>query len=729
MKNFSERCIMYKEHSNTPFDLDKHLDDFSWLYQTTDRSKTWIRSGIHIPTKYKNIISSYRLLAQCSSASGASAEILAVKGQVGIKTEEHEKECLSFLCDYMAHTQADMATAVFTSSGSDGCTVFIARSPRFASFSVPNHILSFMCIESVKNYLHHACSLTKSALDGYFSPTYLLYDDSVIRSRAKAIDTALRDLKFCDIACASGSVAKAMCSCVVSARMSLNRYLENTNGRTEDNFTSAFIGNSLYVSDSDVGATETLRAELRLSSFGGTVAEGHFAHGSILTEDLFSATEFDIIISNPPHMRQELFSSMKSALKSYKSAETASDLYCYYIERGMSLLNKYGTLAILTSNRWMRASYGVPVRELLASSELVDVVDYVNRHPISEFNNPVSVVVAGKSEKGDNTVNFIAADEDDIDDLASYAAEHSKLVDHSRFGSDKWILNNGEISDLLAKLEDISLPLSRYVNGKVYRGILTGLNEAFIVDAKDAESFIAANAANSLILRPFLSGRSVKRYLKPEASKYLIFIPKGYTDKMRGDMPPLEWLATTHREIAMHLAKYEERASKRSDKGTYWWELRSCKYYDEFESTKIICPSIVKHLSAAMDSDGLYSNDKTVIVGTDDYFLLGLLNSSLADFYFRKSSNELLNDHFELKPGILGNIPIRKISPTNSRHLRLRDEIASAAKELCAIYQNSPSKNASVLTPERIKTERALNNFVFQLYKLTPSEISLVENY
>lgn len=114
----------------------------------------------------------------------------------------------------------------------------------------------------------------------------------------------------------------------------------------------------------------------------------------------------------------------------------------------------------------------------------------------------------------------------------------------------------------------------------------------------------------------------------------------------------------------------------------------------------------MKHLSATMDTDALYSNDKTLIIGSDDIFLLGVLNSSLADFYFRKSANEPLNDHFELKPGILGKIPIRSVSPTNSRQVRLRNDIASAAKELCAIYKNCPSKKSAIFTPERVKAER-----------------------
>lgn len=729
MKNFSERCIIHKEHFPGTFSIGEYIKNFSLLCSEPDMSHTWIRSGIHIPAKYKNIISSYRLQATCRSAGGSVTEVLAVKGQVGVKLESMEKECVSFICDYLLHSSADAAAAVFTSLGEDGYMLLMIRSPRFASFSVPEDILSFMCTESIKNYLRLSCSLTKSALDGYFSPTYLLYDDSVIKNKARAIDKALSDLKFCDIAASSGSAAKAMCLKVASVRMSLNKYLEHNEDRSESSFTKNFIENSLYASDSSVGALDTLRMELYLTSDKYCVKDGHFMHGSILTENLFKGMIFDIIVSAPPHMRQELFSQQKPLLKEYKSAETSSDLYCYYIERAMSLLSDKGTMSLITSNRWMRSSYGAPIRELLSSADLLSIVDYASAAPISEFNTSISVITAGKSAGGPHKFSFVTADEKDINDLSLYAAERSKPIDITDLNSEKWLFNSDLTSDLICKIEALSVPLSQYVSGRIYRGILTGLNKAFIVDEAHAKTFIEKNSNNRRILRPFLSGRDVKRFAKPEIKQYLIFIPKGYTDKMRGVTPPLEWLAMTHREIALHLSQYEDIASKRSDKGTYWWELRSCKYYDEFENTKIICPSIVKHLSATMDTDALYSNDKTLIIGSDDIFLLGVLNSSLADFYFRKSANELLNDHFELKPGILGKIPIRSVSPTNSRQVRLRDEIASAAKELCAIYKNCPSKKSAIFTPERVKAERELNSLVFQLYKLTPSEISLVENY
>jgi adenine-specific DNA-methyltransferase len=67
-----------------------------------------------------------------------------------------------------------------------------------------------------------------------------------------------------------------------------------------------------------------------------------------------------------------------------------------------------------------------------------------------------------------------------------------------------------------------------------------------------------------------------------------------------------------------------EAGEKRCDKGEYWWELRTCDYYDRFEKSKIIIPTIVQNASYSLDRNGLYSNDKTSIIATDDLYLFGV---------------------------------------------------------------------------------------------------------
>lgn len=728
MKRYNERCIISKKYSPQLFDSNEYIKSLSWLFSTADSTHTWIRSGIHIPTNFKSMVSSYRLIADCT-ANSAKIEILLIKAQIGVKIEDSEKILSDFVCWYMGQSRADITAAAAVPSTGSGYAEFIAKSPRLCDFTIPQDILAYMCTSAIKNFLRKACSLTRTALDGYFSPSYALYDDTIIRSKAKMIDTALSSLKFCDIAAGDGSIALSMAEAVSNVRLSLNRYLAPCPDRTKESLYRHFITNSLYATDCDGGAIQTLRTELMLLFPEVKTKLEHLVCGSILTEDLFREIRggFDIIVTTPPHMRQELFSSVKEELRRYKSSTVSgTDLYCYYAERALELLAKGGSLALLMSNRWMRTDYGQSIREIFASIEITNIVDFGSLTPIEEYNIPTAVISAVNTQP-ESSLFFTAVDELTYGDINIYAAEHTKVIPQEKITSDRWIFNSDEISALLNKISLNSDPLGKIVSNKIYRGILTGLNEAFVVNAETAAALIALSPQNREIIRPFLSGRNVRRFEEPEIQKYLIFIPKGYTDKKRGDTQALEWFASTHTSAARYLAKFEAKAARRSDKGDYWWELRPCKYYDAFEVPKIICPSIVKRLSATMDNKHLYANDKTIIIPVEDYCLLGLINSKLMDFCFRKVATELKNEHFELKPGVLSNLPIHKrLSEHRDKTCR---EIGAAAIRLSELYSLSPLKTASLLHDEKITAEKNLNRLVYRLYKLTPKEIALIENY
>ena len=164
-------------------------------------------------------------------------------------------------------------------------------------------------------------------------------------------------------------------------------------------------------------------------------------------------------------------------------------------------------------------------------------------------------------------------------------------------GEAPWNFTEGDKKSLEEKIYEKSIPLASCAGG-VYRGVLTGLNEAFVLDAAEAEKIAAKEPASASMLVPFYTGREVKRYYLPQAKKRLIFMPKGYTDRRRELEEPDRWFAAAHPLVASRLAPFERRAAKRRDKGDYWWELRPCKYYGVFERGKIILPVITKRLSA-----------------------------------------------------------------------------------------------------------------------------------
>ena len=714
--------------SDDLIDFNDYLSEVRKYLPSLNEDDSWIRSGIHIGDKYKPSISSYRLFgSQTPTVGHARIEVLLVKSQIGISISEAMSDCSAFIGEHLIRSKTDAAFVALVPSTGEGWRTFFIISPVHGYIEIPEDILTHTCSGALKIHIRKTCGLSDAAVDGFFSMGYALFDDTVIRAKAKDIDKSLRYLKFCDIAAGSGQMIFAMASLVVKLRSGLNKYLGCNSDRTEKNFFEMFVIHSLYASDFNAGALEILKTRLRMET-EKKIDDRKFVWGNILTEDLFEGMFFDVIASNPPHMKKDEFSFIKEKLESFASFSYNTDLYCYYAERAFGLAAEGGGVGILMSNRWMRSGYGAGLRTFFSNKNITEIVDYANIPPVKGISTPLSIV-AGSNEPPSEELSVTVVEDSDYENISLYVEEEKASLDISSLRDGGWVFDAEETAALMNKLNDIGTPLGKYVEERIYRGILTGLNEAFAPDRAAAEKLIEKDPNSSKILRPFLSGRNVKRYSVPNVKKYLIFLPKGTTDRMRGALGPEEWLSSQYPAIAEHLAGYEEKASKRRDKGDYWWELRSCRYYDEFEKTKIICPTIVRHISATIETNGLFSNDKTSIIASDDFYLLGVLNSSLMDFYMRRICTELLNGHYEVKPANLSSLPIKEVSTTNSFHVNLKAEIengAMALSKLCSIKEAERSDKAN---EEILENERKVNRAVAKLYRLTPAEITLIENY
>ena len=238
----------------------------------------------------------------------------------------------------------------------------------------------------------------------------------------------------------------------------------------------------------------------------------------------------------------------------------------------------------------------------------------------------------------------------DFPSLQEYVNQNGSIADQTRFEDGGWSLAGIEIQRLMEKIRQNSIPLGEYVKGKIYRGGLTGLNEAFVIDQSTLDRLIAEDPKSAELIKPFAIGRDIKRYMPIETNQYLILIPKGWTNERvrRGHW---KWFQSEYPAIAAHLAPFEQKASKRADQGDYWWELRACAYYDEFEKPKIVYPNICKKPEFTFDRNGNYTNQKAFIIPVDDLFLLGILNSSVMMLYFENVVPKLRGDFYE--PGFV----------------------------------------------------------------------------
>ncbi|MDT7828336.1 TaqI-like C-terminal specificity domain-containing protein [Pricia sp. S334] len=369
---------------------------------------------------------------------------------------------------------------------------------------------------------------------------------------------------------------------------------------------------------------------------------------------------FDVVIGNPPYVRQELFKDVKPYLeKHYDVYQGTADLYTYFFELSVEkLVKNKGLYSIIVANKWMQANYAKPLRDWLRTKRIIEIIDFGD---LNVFKNvaayPCIITIAPESP----TKKFRVTLPKNLDfpDLNLLVDQTHFNVIHNNLSESSWSLVDESISKLTNKLKVVGKKLLDFTDSKIFYGIKTGLNEAFVIDKQQKNQIISNNSKAIELIKPFLAGRDIKRYAVDFKDTYLILIPSGWTNENRIDVNPWEYLRANFPGISNHLETFKEKAEKRSDQGDYWWELRSCAYYDEFNKPKLLLPDISKQGNFVLDrSDNYYLVNTAYIIGNADLYLLGILNSKLITFFYKSISPEVRGGYLRFIYQYLSLIPI-----------------------------------------------------------------------
>lgn len=240
---------------------------------------------------------------------------------------------------------------------------------------------------------------------------------------------------------------------------------------------------------------------------------------------------FDVVIANPPYVRQEKIKELKPALKAagYECFTGTADLLVYFYERGVKLLRSGGALALITSNRYYRAGYGEALRGFLPRElTLHRLIDFGDA-PVFEAIAYASILTGTRNPPPKDAValGYTWEQEQSFERITQIVAERGQKIAQSELKPDGWRLESRAVLRLLEKLRTAGKPLGEYVNGRFYYGIKTGLNEAFVVDRATRDRLIREHKSSAEILKPFLRGRDVKRWRVEPQNLWLIFTRRG----------------------------------------------------------------------------------------------------------------------------------------------------------------------------------------------------------
>ncbi len=265
---------------------------------------------------------------------------------------------------------------------------------------------------------------------------------------------------------------------------------------------------------------------------------------------------FDVVIGNPPYVRQEMLGEYKDYFHNhYEVYYGTADLYAYFVEKAVSLLKKGGLFSYIVANKWMRANYGEPLRRWMKTQHIEEIIDFgdlpvfetATTYPcIIRIHQRIKDVIPAsgarresflkqrfRTSRNDKRINLSCyqGKDPEFDSLTDYVKENSFPVVRASLDDKGWSLVSEKAQALLNKLIAVGIPLSKYVKGQIYRGVLTGLNEAFVIDEKTRERLIAEDSKSAKLIKPFLVGKDIKRYEPPGNSKYLIFTRRGINIK------------------------------------------------------------------------------------------------------------------------------------------------------------------------------------------------------
>ncbi|HEG0303871.1 TPA: Eco57I restriction-modification methylase domain-containing protein [Campylobacter coli] len=466
--------------------------------------------------------------------------------------------------------------------------------------------------------------------------------------------------------------------------------------------------------------------------------EWRFEFPEILDDD-GNFKGFDLIIGNPPYIRQEELKELKPHLaKNYKVYKGTSDIYTYFYELGFNVLKENGILSFITSNKYTRAGYGEALREFLLKNTYI--LKYIDLNGIKVFDSATvdtSILCFEKSKSKDNKFKYLALSNEILKTCAYNIGLYKDFAEFSQnsLSKESFTFSDENTSALKAKIERIGTPLKEWQGLNIYRGILTGYNEAFIITTEKRNEILAnckdeaEKERTAKLIRKMLRGRDIKRYSYEWAGLWVIFIPWHFpnVEKPKTMLENEQDLKEQYLSLYKHLLSHKERLSKRNKEETgiryEWYCLQrwGANYYQEFEREKIVYPCIMaKEPCFSYETSFAFAMAPANIITSNSDILKYILAFLNSDFIYLMLIKFYMGGGIEgeLKTNNLEKLSIPKI---NSKNEKLADELINLVDEILKAKEQDKNANTQEL-------ENKINSLVYKLYNLTEDEIKIIEN-
>ncbi len=527
-------------------------------------------------------------------------------------------------------------------------------------------------------------------------------------------DDELSKIRIVDPSCGSGAFLIEAFEQLYQAYERSNDRLEELRGnRTLFDLDRQILRNNLYGVDLNGEAIEIARLGLWIKTaqrgkaltsldhtvrIGNSVVDDPRIHPRafdwrLAFPEVFDQGGFDVVVGNPPYVRQEWIAPYKPYLqRAFRTYHGTADLYVYFYELGMSILRPGGRLSFIVTNKWLKAAYGEPLRRYFAENAWVEsVVDFGHAKQIFEDADVFpSIIVARKpnQDPAPTTTRVCAIPREQlrISDLSEQIASEGSEIERTRLGCEPWSLEPKAVYDLLGKLCVAGTPLAKFAGVKAYYGAKTGLNDAFVIDEPTRSAIVAEDARSVEIIRPYLRGQDIKRWSPQWSGLWMIFTRRGIE-------------IDSYPAIKRHLLSFRQRLEPRPkdwSQGTWpgrkpgaylWYETQDpVEYWRLFEQPKILYQDITWKPSFCLDTEGRLSNDTTFFLPSSNSWILASLNAPISWWYAWRTVYHGKDEALRLKGIFMQEFPIP--IPSDAQ-LQICETITVRVIELTKTQQNT----------------------------------------
>ncbi len=423
--------------------------------------------------------------------------------------------------------------------------------------------------------------------------------------------------------------------------------------------------------------------------------------------EVFAAGGFDVVIGNPPYVRQEWIAAYKPYLQQhYRAYDGTADLYVYFYELGVNLLRPGGRLGFIVTNKWMKAGYGEALRRFLAESAWPEsVVDFGHAKQIFEDADVFpSILIARKPTAGRAPPNprvcAIPREQLRIDDLSRQIEGQGFEVPRESLRAEPWTLEPPGVVALLEKIRRLGIPLKEHAGAVPLMGIKTGFNDAFLLDTATKERLVSADPNSAPLFKPYLRGQDIDRWQAGWSGLWMLALKSSANH-------PWPWaeagegaetvFAKTYPAIHAHMNQYREALVKRQDQGENWWELRACAYWEKFDRPKIMYQDITWQPSFCLDTNGTLSNNTVYFLSPADRWALVALNSPIAWWFAWRNAQHGKDEALRFFTSFMEGFPVPR--PTDE----LRKTAEEVVQRLIQIANDRHGRRRAVLDWLRVE--------------------------